>query len=327
MLLHRIPAAYFGIVLGLAGLGGAWRAAHRVWGLPSAIGESLMLIAGAGWAFLVIGYAAKWLLAREEARAELEHPVQCCFVGLLGVATSLISLAGAPYAPGLAKVLFVAGGSFTLAFAVWRTGLLWRGGREPATTTPVLYLPLVAGGFVTAAAAAQFGYRDWAQLFFGAGLFAWLAIESVLPHRLYTGPPLAPALRPTLGIQLAPPTVGAMAYLAVAGTGPDLFARALMGYGLLQAVLLLRMLPWIREQPFAPSYWAFTFGATALATTPLVMIERGETGALAIVAPITFVAANVVVLAVACGSILQAIAGLRVTPARIAASPVTRSST
>ena len=41
---------------------------------------------------------------------------------------------------------------------------------------------------------------------------------------------------------------------------PDLFAQALMGYGLFQALLMLRLLPWIARQPFAPSYWAFTCG-------------------------------------------------------------------
>jgi tellurite resistance protein len=59
--------------------------------------------------------------------------------------------------------------------------------------------------------------------------------------------------------------------------------------------VLLRLLPWIRQQPFAPSYWAFTFGATALASAPLVMVERGTTGAVASIAPYIFVAANIVV--------------------------------
>jgi tellurite resistance protein len=64
---------------------------------------------------------------------------------------------------------------------------------------------------------------------------------------------------------------------------------------LLQALLLLRLLPWLRQQSFAPSYWAFTFGATALASAPLIMVERGTTGAIASLAPYLFIATNVVV--------------------------------
>ena len=298
-----VPASYFGVVLGLAGLGSAWRAAHRVWSLPAFMGETLMLVGALVWAALVVLYVAKWLFARSEAVAELEHPVQCCFVGLIGVSTSLISLASQPYSSALAGPLLAAGALFTLAFALWRTGLLWRGERDPGTTTPVLYLPLVAGAFVTATAAAGLGYPDWGQLAFGAGLFSWLAIESVLLHRLYTAAPLPPALRPTLGIQLAPPTVGAVAYLSVSAGPPDLLAHALIGYGLLQALLLLRMLPWILQQPFAPSYWAFTFGATSLATAPLRLIEHGAAGAVASLAPYLFAAANLTVALITFGTL------------------------
>jgi tellurite resistance protein len=72
---------------------------------------------------------------------------------------------------------------------------------------------------------------------------------------------------------------------------------------LLQALLLLRLLPWIRQQPFAPSYWAFTFGATALAAVPLLMIEHGATGAVALIAPYTFVAVNIVVALIALATV------------------------
>src|SRR3977135_1769108 len=247
-----MPASYFGIVLGLAGLGGAWRVAARVWPLPSAIGEALMLIAGIVWALLLALYAAKWIYAREEALKELEHPIQCCFVGLIGVATMLMSIAVLPYSQLAAQIAFAIGASFTLVFALWRTGILWRGGRDPGATTPVLYLPTVAGAFVTATAAAALGHPDWGQLAFGAGLFSWLAIESVLLHRLYTVASMPAPLRPTLGIQLAPPVVGAAAHLSVTTGTPDLLADAMLGYGVLQALLLLRLLPWIRHQPFSP---------------------------------------------------------------------------
>jgi tellurite resistance protein len=45
-----VPAGFFGIVLGLAGLGNAWRAAHQVWHLPSIVGEILLAFASIVWA-------------------------------------------------------------------------------------------------------------------------------------------------------------------------------------------------------------------------------------------------------------------------------------
>ena len=294
-----VPASYFGMVLGLAGLGGLWRAAHAVWLLPSVIGEMLTLAASLVWAVLVVLFGLKWLLARQDAVAEIAHPVQGCFVGLIGVATMLIAGGALPYSRSLAIVLFSLGASFTLLVAVWLIGGLWQGDRDPAATTPVLYLPAVAGGFATANTLASFGYADWGQLAFGGGLFSWLAIESVLLHRLLTGPQMAAALRPTFGIQLAPPAVGAMAYMGISQGPPDMLSHALLGYGLLQALVLIRLSGWLRQQPFGPGYWAFTFGATALALTPLRMMERGDSGAAATLAPILFTAANAFVLLVA----------------------------
>jgi tellurite resistance protein len=267
--------------------------------MPAVIGEALMALAGVVWALLLFLFILKWIFSREEAVAEARHPIQCCFIGLVGVATLLIALAALPYSKAAAEILCGLGAAFTLGFAIWRTGALWQGEREQSTTTPVLYLPTVAGGFVTATVVSALGYPDWGQLAFGAALFSWLAIESVLLHRLYTVTSLAPPLRPTLGIQLAPPVVGTVAYLSVNGGAPDLFAHALVGYGLLQALLLLRLLPWIMQQPFAASYWSFTFGVTALAAASLNMVGHGDTGAIADLAPYLFVGANIVVALIA----------------------------
>ncbi|MBR1089141.1 dicarboxylate transporter/tellurite-resistance protein TehA [Bradyrhizobium manausense] len=316
-----VPAAFFGIVLGLAGLGSAWRAAHQVWHLPAIVGEIILALASVVWAVLIALFALRWIFARAESLHEAHHPVQCCFIGLAGVSTMLIALAAEPYSRLVALSLFGLGSAFTLGFALWRTGLLWRGNRDHTATTPVLYLPTVAGGFVTAGVSAALGYPDWGQLAFGVALFSWFAIESVLLHRLYIVETLPIALRPTLGIQLAPPVVGAVSYLAINGGVPDMFAHVLVGYGLMMALLLLRLLPWIMEQPFSVSYWSFTFGATALAIAPIRMVGHGDTGAIALLAPYLFAVANVVVGLIALGTLRLIIQGRLLPPPVAAPSP------
>ncbi len=304
-----IPASYFGIVLGLAGLGGAWRAAHQLWGLPALIGEALMAVGSLVWAVLMALYVQKWIVRRDDAIAETKNAIQCCFIGLVGVATLLIAGASLPYSRPLAFGLFALGALYTVAFGVWRTGGLWMGGRDPATTTPVLYLPTVAGAFVMATQASALGHADWGQYAFGVGLFSWLAVESVIWQRLYNAPEMALALRPTMGIQLAPPSVGAVAYLSITQGAPGLFAHALIGYALLQVLLLARLFPWIRQPSFAPSYWAASFGLVALATAPLRMILRGDSGPITLIAPCTFVLANVVVGVLATATLVKAFKG------------------
>ena len=304
-----IPASFFGIVLGVAGLGAGWRQAHAAWGVPAIVGEALMGVATAVWAALMLLYVAKWVSARGAALSEARHPVQCCFVGLVGVATMLIAGAVLPYSRLAAQLLFFIGAVYTLVFAVWRTGVLWQGGRDEGSSTPVLYLPSVAGGFVTATIASALGRPDWGALAFGAAVFSWLAIESVLLHRLYTAPALPPALRPTLGIQLAPPAVGAVAYLSVSGGDTGLLTQAMLGYGLLQAVLLLRLLPWVHEQHASAAYWAFSFGATSMATAAILMVRHGATAAVVEIAPVLFVGANILVALLAASTLWLMVKG------------------
>lgn len=298
-----VPASFFGIVLGISGLGRCWQVAALQWNMPPVIGDTISLIAVAVWLIVTLLYAAKWLVAPSEALEEAHHPIQCCFIGLAGVATMLAGLAFLPYSHFLAAMLVLAGATFSFLFLLWRTGRLWRDNREATATTPVLYLPSVAASFVAAIAAGTFGYGDWGQMAFGAGFFSWLAIESVILNRLFSAPEMIEALRPTLGIQLAPPAVGSVAYLSLTNGPPDMVVRAMLGYGLVQALLLLRLLPWITKQQFAASYWAFSFGATAMSTAMLRAVARGESGAIAALAPVIFIGTNLIIAMLVLGSL------------------------
>jgi tellurite resistance protein len=313
-----IPASFFGMILGLVGLGNCWRVAAKIWHLPAWIGESIMLIAIAVWLMLLLLYISKWLWAREDALAEFEHPILCCFIGLVPVSTVLVAIAIAPYSHTIAMVLFMVGAIGQLSFGVYRSGQLWMGGRKPETTTPVLYLPTVAGGFVSAIVASALGYREWGGLFFGAGMFSWLALESIIMQRLFLLDALPIPLRPTLGIQLAPPVVGCVAYLSITSGQPDTFAQMLFGYGLLQALILLRLIPWLFQQPFAASYWTFTFGIAALSLSALRFVERGMTGAMEGLAVLLFIGANIAIGSIALETLLLLLRGKLLPPATIA---------
>jgi tellurite resistance protein len=312
-----VPASFFSMVLGLAGLGAVWRRAHQAWDLPAAIGEIIYAVAAVVWALLMVSYVAKWFSARTDAVEETRHPVQCCFIGLIGVATMLVAGGVLPYSHAGALALFVPGMVFTLAFAIWRTGILWQGERDETATSAVLYLPTVAGCFVTATLLAALGYGEWGQLAFGAGAFSWLAIESVLLRRLYHSPAMLPALRPTLGVQLAPPVVGGVAYLAITQGPPDVLVHALLGYGLLQTLLLLRLMGWIAGKAFVPGYWAFSFGVTAIAQMPLIMLARGGAGPAAVLAPILFVGANAALAILFVGTLWLTLRGKLLPPATL----------
>jgi tellurite resistance protein len=66
-----VPASFFGVVLGLAGLGSVWRRAHRVSRLPAAIGEALVIVAAVVWIVLMVLYLLKTIAALDETLSEI----------------------------------------------------------------------------------------------------------------------------------------------------------------------------------------------------------------------------------------------------------------
>ena len=100
---------------------------------------------------LLVLYIRKWIVApaaatrraRRPGAVLLHRPDRRRRHARCGAASCLTRCRSPPS-------LFSLGALYTLAFGLWRTGLILRGSRAPATTTPVLYLPLVAGSFVLA---------------------------------------------------------------------------------------------------------------------------------------------------------------------------------
>jgi tellurite resistance protein len=300
------PAAFFSMPLGLIALGIAWQTAASIWLTPMWVSEALVWGGTALWATLLLVYAGKWLLRRDVALTELQHPIQSSFIGLAGVVSLLASIGLAGMQKPLSWGLFCFGIAWTSLFAIYKTGRLWLGDSSPESLTPVLYLPIVAGAFVAASACSATGYPDWGKLAFGAGLFTWFALESVILNRLYTSP-VQPTLRTAMGVQLAPPAVGAVAYLSIGGGAPDVFAYALIGYALLQALIMLRLLPWLVKAELTPAWWSFSFASASLPNAAMKLVAHGDTGAISVMAPYLFLAGNLVIATIAVVTISWAV--------------------
>ncbi|KAE8757613.1 dicarboxylate transporter/tellurite-resistance protein TehA [Paraburkholderia madseniana] len=318
-----IPVSFFGIAVGALAFANLWRVAIRVWHLPTIAGDVFSVAALVVWLVVLLAYGHKWLTHAAEARAEMQHPVQSSFAALGPVSSLLAAQLLQPYAHSVALALFGVAVVAQLVLGVYLHGRLWQGGRKPELITPAIYLPTVASSFVAGTAAAAFGFHQLGGLFFGAGVLSWLAIESMILHRAAVHEALPEALRPILGIQLAPPVVGGVTYLSLSSGTPDLVALMLLGYGLYQALLLLRLLPWIRQQAFVPGYWAFSFGVAALPTMAIRMVERGATGPLEWLAPVLFIAANVVIGIFVVKTLGLLVQG-KLIPATVAPQPIAR---
>lgn len=184
----------------------------------------------------------------------------------LPVSTMLVAMLLQPHVPVPARALYGLAMAGAVVLSVWQQGNMMQGGRAAGTATAALYIPTVAAGFVGAIGAAAFGWHTLAQLFFGAGLLSWLALESVLLNRMMHGEAMPPALRASFGVQLAPPSVGLLALLAAWEAVPAHLALVLFGYALVQLLLAALLLRWVLAGGFGPAFWSFAFGITALST-------------------------------------------------------------
>ena len=291
----NLPAGYFGMVLGTIGMGFAWRYAAMIWQVPSAIGEAFESLAIAIWLALALAFIVRLVKYPQTVLDEVRHPLKGSFVSLFPATTMLVSIAIAPYLRPLAVGMFAFGAGIQLAYAAWQRAGLWRGNHPHTDTTPGLYLPTVANNFISAMACGALGYQDLGILFFGAGVFSWLSLEPAILHRLRSAGELPEPVRTSLGIQLAPALVACNAYLSVNGGQPDFFAKMLFGYGLLQLLFMLRLMPWYLMQPFNASFWSFSFGISALAATALHLSHGSHDGLFTTLAVPLFIFTNFII--------------------------------
>ena len=303
--LPLVPASFFGIVLGTVGLGDCWRASHEAWGTSTVISDTIMTVAVVVWIALVVLFAAKWILRTDVALAEFHHPVQSCSIGLVAVTTLLMAYLADGWSRPLALVLFAVGAIDQLLYGCYFTANRLKGGQDALTISAAIYLPTVAGNFVSAFAAAYIGLHALAVLFFGAGVLSWLMIESQVGFRMAFSPRAAGPMLPAMGILLAPPVVGCEAYLFIDQGRPGTFALALVGYGLFLFFVLAWSLPAVvAAQPFSAAYWAYSFGVTSLAFDLILMHARGLGGFFDWISIVGLVVANAAVAILAVGTLV-----------------------
>lgn len=290
----NLPSGYFGMVLGIIGMGLAWRYAATVWPVPAAIGHAVVGLACAIWSLLAGAFLWRFWRYRDSVMAEVRHPLLSSYVSLFPATMQLVAIGVQPVSRPLALGLFSCGAAMQLFYAGWQSAGLWRGGHPAEATTPGLYLPTVANNFIGAMACGALGFHDLGWLFLGAGLLSWLSLEPAVLMRLRNHGEMALPQRASLGIQVAPALVACSAYLAVNGGQADSVAKMLFGYGLLQLFFVARLYPWFSGQPFSPAFWSFSFGLSALATTGLHLGHSGN-GILHVLALPLFILANLVI--------------------------------
>ena len=276
--LTEFPISFFAIVMGLAGLTLATRAAEHALALGP-VASLYMLYASVGvFGLVALFYLSKALVFPDSVVAEWRHPVRIAFFPAISISMLLIATAAAPHFPDLARPLWLAGAALQAALTL-AVVASWIGHRpfQHIHMNPAWFIPAV-GNVVAPVAGVGFGFIELSWFFFSVGLLFWLVLLTLVFNRLVFHDPLPGRLAPTLVILIAPPAVAFIAWLRL-GHEVDAFARILLNGGYLFLGVVLTQIGKFSRIPFALSFWALSFPIAALAIASLLFAQ--ETGSAA----------------------------------------------
>jgi tellurite resistance protein len=273
--LDRFPVGLFALPVGLFSLAGAWRRALGFgWTLALPVATALAWVAVLALLVLLLLYGAKCLCHPRIVAAEFTHPLVGSIMAQIPLALLLCAIYfGTPNHPGWLLFTLL---TLTLqgVIAIRLVAMLTTGALPVAAISPALYVPPLAGGFVGGMALNTLGYPGWAALLFGMGLVSWALLEMRVLNRLFEGA-MPDALRPTIGLELAPASVGT---LAAATLWPQIPGELLIiGLGIAAGplVTVLARYKWWGHLPFSIGFWSFSFPLASLAAAIIEVVRRG----------------------------------------------------
>lgn len=142
--IKNLPINLFGSVMGLAGLGLAWRLSGQYYGVGGVLGEAIDALAGLVFVLLTLGYLGKWVKHPEAVRAEFNHPFASNFFGTVTIALLLLSAVAAPHNELLGRALWILGSALTVLLAGLVVFRLLSGNQDSLNAVPAWLIPGVA---------------------------------------------------------------------------------------------------------------------------------------------------------------------------------------
>lgn len=290
-----ISLSLFSAVMGIAGLGLAWRKAGPVLGVAPWIGEVLIFTSVLVFAWIAIAYGIKIALAPQAMRSEIKDLVRFSFAATVPLCLQLLAAAVLPLDHALAMLMWCAAVAmqFVLVLIILRR---WtQGANARAHLKPSILLP-TAGLLLGPATGVTLGFIELSWMMFAVGVFLWLLFMALLLERMFFEMPLTEDELPLVAILVSPPALAFTSYIALNQFLIDGFAR-----GLFYAVVFLVIFVMLRAGQFARSkftlaWWSFTFPAAAAAGAMLDYRAAGSEFPLVLCALMLALASFVVAL-------------------------------
>lgn len=293
------PPAIFPPILGLFGLGLAWRHAANIFSAPEWMGEMLLGAVSLLYLFALVAYLAK--VARRPGVVADDLRILPGRAGLSTGASSGFLLAAAlvPYSAPLAKTVLVLAliALWSVVILIVRSFII--GPVEQRRVTPAWHLSFV--GFILAPlSAVPLGWVGMSEFIFSTTLPVAAAIW-IISAVQFARSDVPPPLRPLLVVHIAPIAVfGSAATLL----GYTTLALAFAWIGVSAFVVALMAIRYLTKADFTALWGAFTFPLAAFANlmfsvVPLNSVPFRVIGGLELVAAslvIVYIAAKIMQL-------------------------------
>ncbi|MGK2873877.1 MAG: hypothetical protein ACSLFL_16735 [Alphaproteobacteria bacterium] len=259
-----IPVSLFAAVMGIAGLGLAWRKSAPILGVAPWIGEVLIFAGVLVFAVIAAAYGLKIARAPQAMRDEANDLKRVAFFATVPLSLQLLAAGAFPLDHAIATLMWVVG---TAAQCILLLIILMRwmqGGHPRRIFQPSLFLPS-AGLLLGPATGYHLGFVELGWMMFTLGLLLWLLFLVMLFERLFFDMPLTDEELPLLAIPVTPPALAFMSYVALNQQVIDGFARFLFYAMLLFLILALAHASRFARVRFSLGWWSFTFPAGAAA--------------------------------------------------------------
>ena len=268
----HFPISFFSMVMGLAGLTIAWQKAQHVFDVDLSINLSLLVFTGSVFVVLVLLYTAKYITNYEAVLKEFKNPIKLHFFPTISISLLLISIAFLQFDQSMSLPIWLAGSIIHLLFTLYVVNAwIHHEHFEVQHLNPAWFIPAV-GNVLVPVAGVQLGYIEISWFFFSIGMLFWMVLLTIIFNRIMFHNPMQDKLIPTLFILIAPPAVGFIAYMKLAGE-LDAFARILYFAGLFLTMLMLIQVKRFAKLQFFLSWWAYSFPLAAITIASFVMYE------------------------------------------------------
>lgn len=264
--LEKIRFDLYSSVMGITGLGLAWRFAAQYFQISGLIGTSLIWLGFSIYILLNILNILRAVIKPALIIQEWRHPDQFNFIPTVTIAGSLLACGVLPYSKILASIIWLPTVLFQIILIITA---LRRWLIEPVQITqitPVWLIPMV-GNASPCFAGVALGYGSLSFALLMSALVCWILFTPLIIGRLILHKPERNIpLAPSVAIIVSAPAVIAIGfsnYPEISG----IFIYILAYAALMFAIVLISLGKYFIIREFSRSLWAFTFPASALASS------------------------------------------------------------